>query len=198
MKEVQALTIPFVRCVTQKRARSSGSPNVASTSQASHLLLTTSTCASKSDEVHEAADLCCGLSLTACANSTEDEASRRALAYHAVQSVAGTKSTPAARVAIPSDRCASCGLALFYIHVHLYDRAHPFIERGGSGYSKISVGCHQSHVLVTCHVCGLVLHAESGTAAWGAKAWVLVAPLLLAAPVSDIDLRAHTHTLKGI
>ena len=46
--EVQAPTIPSVRCVTQKRARSPGSPYVAIKLQASHFLLVKHTCMSRS------------------------------------------------------------------------------------------------------------------------------------------------------
>ena len=56
-EEVQAPTIPSVQCVTQKRARSPGSPYVAVMLHASHLLFPKLTCTSRSDEEDEAANL---------------------------------------------------------------------------------------------------------------------------------------------
>ena len=56
-KEVQAPTIPSVRCVAQKRARSPGSPYEAVTLQASQISRVKHTCTSRHDDAHEAAKL---------------------------------------------------------------------------------------------------------------------------------------------
>ena len=52
------LTIPSIRCVAQKRARSPGSPYQAVTLQASQSLRAKFTCMSRSDDVHIATKQC--------------------------------------------------------------------------------------------------------------------------------------------
>ena len=73
--------MPSVRCVTQKRGRSPGSPYEAVTLQASQVLLVTHTCTSGSDDGHLAAKLC--FSAYWVCTQTEGGTSV-ALAYHAV------------------------------------------------------------------------------------------------------------------